>query len=334
MTVIIPIFIPHRGCPHRCVFCDQINISGTEQPLKPEELRDEVLRWHSYSRSDDFQLAFYGGSFTCLPGKLRRKYLEFGNKCIGEGLLSSLRCSTRPDGIDDEILKECTAYGMTVLELGVQSMDDRVLAASKRGHTSSRVKTATTLIRKYPLKLGIQQMVGLPKASLKSDLNSADDIIRLHPDFVRIYPTVVPENTELYQMYSAGIYRPLSLEEAVDMSAEIYKKYRRAGIPVIRIGLQADKSLDTSKNLKGPYHPSLGQMVKTKVLTDDFINHFKNIPKGGNYEIFCPESVLPNLVGQKGTGRKKVEKFLRGRVKFYPIQGDGDISVQVIDGKE
>lgn len=323
MKKIIPIFIPHLGCPHQCIFCDQRNISGQEYPIKGSELRKEILSWRAYSRKEnDFELAFYGGSFTCLPKKIRLDFLKNGKECIEEGLISSMRCSTRPDSISEEILLECKSYGLSTIELGVQSMDSEVLKISKRGHSPEDVIKSVKMIRDFGFTLGLQQMLGLPGSKESKDLRTTDSIISLSPDFVRIYPTIILEHTELYQMYLDKVYRPLSLEEAVDLCTKCLKKYIHEKIPVIRMGLQASESLEKAKVLIGPYHPSFGQMVKTKILIEEYLITIRDIPKGKEYEIFYPENNIQNLIGQKGYGKKKIENFLKGKVKFFPIKED------------
>ncbi|MDO5713227.1 MAG: radical SAM protein [Tissierellia bacterium] len=323
MKKIIPIFIPHFGCPHQCIFCDQRNISGHEYPIKGSDLKNEILKWRSYSKGvDDFELAFYGGSFTSLPKEIRLEFLKKGKECIKEGLISSMRCSTRPDSISKDILLECRSYGLSTIELGVQSMDSSVLSNAKRGHTPDDVIQSVRLIQDLGFTLGLQQMLGLPGSEESKELFTTDSIISLSPDFVRIYPTIILEHTELYQMYLDKVYRPLSLEEAVDLCGKCYKKYIKAKIPVIRMGLQASESLEQAEILIGPYHPSFGQMVKSKILIENYLLSLKDIPKGREYNIFYPKKDLQNLIGQKGYGKKKIENFLNGKVKFFPIEED------------
>ena len=261
---IIPIFIPHAGCPHQCVFCNQRAISG-QQVAAVEAAAQQIARWRQWVRpSIDNEAAFYGGSFTGLPMELQRQLLSLTDELLAEGVIGSVRLSTRPDYIDAARLDLLAEHGVHLVELGVQSMDDTVLAAAERGHTAAQVAEAMELLQQRGFKTGIQLMVGMPQQTFASVQKTAAQVIRLHPDIVRIYPLLVIKNTPLEKMYNAGQFTPLTLDETVEQSAYVYEKLTAAGIKVIRIGLQPDDELCAKGNIvAGPFHPSIGELVQS-----------------------------------------------------------------------
>ncbi|MBQ5637290.1 MAG: radical SAM protein [Selenomonadales bacterium] len=264
---IIPVFVPHYGCPHQCVFCNQHKITGSDAMMTAEYAKDiieEALSWQT--RSAEKEVAFYGGSFTAIPLEKQRELLSVVSPLYEDGIIHSVRLSTRPDAIDDVILENLQKHHVSTIELGVQSMDDAVLRASNRGHTSDDVRAAVKVIRRYPFMLGLQIMPGLPSEDMYSLLRTANAVRELAPDFVRIYPTVVIDDTPLADAYKCGKYTPLTLQEAVTRTAFLKLFFERAGIPVIRMGLQATAELDRDGTvLAGPYHPAFGELVEAEL---------------------------------------------------------------------
>lgn len=264
---IIPVFVPHYGCPHQCVFCNQKKITGVNVPMNAVQAKaiiDEALSWQTRAREKE--IAFYGGSFTAIPIAKQRELLSVATPLRRDGVIDGIRLSTRPDAIDGTILNLLQEHMVTTIELGVQSMDDAVLREANRGHSSSDVVRAVEQIRKYPFQLGVQIMPGLPNEDYHSLIRTAVAVRRLQPDFVRIYPTVVIDKTPLAEAYRAGTYRPLSLDEAVKRTAFLKLFLERAGIKVIRMGLQATEEMnDADTVLAGPYHPSFGELVEAEL---------------------------------------------------------------------
>lgn len=264
---IIPIFVPHYGCPHQCVFCNQKKITGVHTTMNEAQARsiiDEAFRWQT--RASEKEVAFYGGSFTAIPMEKQRELLKVVSPLRREGKVAALRLSTRPDAINEEILRSLEEHLVTTIELGVQSMDDAVLAQAERGHTAKDVIEAVAKIRKYSFRLGLQIMPGLPGEDVHSMIRTAIAIRALKPDFVRIYPTVVISDTPLAESYRKGEYRPLTLVEAVKRTAFLKLFFARAGIPVIRMGLQATEEMDTAGTvLAGPYHAAFGELVEAEL---------------------------------------------------------------------
>ncbi len=263
MPFVIPYFIPHQGCPHHCLFCNQRAISGkpSGRSRAVEEIGATIEQWLSYRRTGvKAQVAFYGGSFTCLDDKLQIAMLEAVKPWIAAGEVSGIRLSTRPDCIDDHCCEMLGRYGVETVELGVQSLDDRVLAAAGRGHTAGDCETAMRLLGGRGFRLGVQLMPGLPLENRASFRRTVKRAIAMEPSFVRIYPTVVVKDSELAELYESGGYRPLSLDMAVILTAWANRVFTEAGIGVVRMGLQHSASLEKSI-LAGPYHSAFGELV-------------------------------------------------------------------------
>lgn len=263
--MIIPIFVPHYGCPHDCVFCNQEKITGCKQSIDNDEISNHIKTYLSTmvkNKDTTIEIAFFGGSFTAIDGDVQEEFLKVAYGFVLEGKIDSIRLSTRPDAISKEVLDRLNKYGVKSIELGVQSMDIDVLKESERGHLTEHVIDASKMIKKAGFKLGLQMMIGLPSDTLEKSIKTANSIIELEPDFVRIYPTLVIKNTKLEQMYLEKTYSPLTLEEAVKWSAFAYRDFYRNNIPVIRVGLQPTSELeDGTTVVAGPYHPSFRQMV-------------------------------------------------------------------------
>lgn len=261
---VIGLFVPHAGCPHRCTFCDQTGITGRNCRVTPAEVRDAV-RIAVERHPDSFlQLAYFGGSFTAIPREDMLELLEAARPYVSDGTLTGIRISTRPDAIDDGILSCLRDYGVEAIELGAQSMDDRVLFLNRRGHDAESVRTASRLIREHGFELGLQMMTGLYGSTPEDDLRTAEELIALHPDTVRIYPTVTLEHTELARLYRSGDYVPPSLEETVSLGAELLLRFHEAHIPVIRFGLHSGGDVSCSC-VAGPYHPALRELCESRI---------------------------------------------------------------------
>ena len=260
-TSIIPVFIPHLGCPHRCVFCDQHTVTGQVEVPTGADTAQKIATY-TRKKGADYEVAFYGGSFTAVSATLQEELLQPAYEALQNGLVSAIRCSTRPACIDDAVLSRLKRYGVRTVELGVQSMDDRVLQAAKRGHTSDDVHRAVALLKKSGFTTGLQLMPGLPGEDWTSLTATTEAVCNLEPDFTRIYPVVVIANTELEDMYRSGHYEPLTIDEAVRRSAYMKELFLRHHIPCIRTGLQSTVDLDDGLQvLAGAYAPAMGDMV-------------------------------------------------------------------------
>ncbi len=301
---IIPIFIPHMGCPHQCIFCNQISITGCG-PLIPtsESLKNDIDRYLTYNalKKKPVQIAFYGGNFLGLGKEKIVFLLNTAAEYVVSGKVSGLRFSTRPDTINKQSLEMIKAFPVATVELGVQSMDDNVLAMSHRGHTALDTENAVCLLKENKYDIGLQMMVGLPGDNGQAALKTAEMIVSLSPDFVRIYPTVVLSGSPLYTAYRKGIYSPMDLELCVALVKKIYLIFKENNIKVIRMGLQASEELnDTAVVMAGPYHPAFGQLVLSEIFMDKALEKLeKNNNKGCSVAIRVHPSDISNMRGQK-----------------------------------
>lgn len=272
---IIPLFVPHKGCPHDCVFCNQKHITGREADLVDASFVEMEIEKYLETIPDKdrfLEVSFFGGSFTGLPMGEQESLLYPAKRALESGKIDAIRLSTRPDYIDDNILKLLKMYNVSIIELGVQSMDNEVLLKSNRGHTKEDVYKACSLIKNYGFTLGLQMMVGLPGDCEEKDLYTADEFIRIKPDMVRIYPALVIKDTYMEYMYRRGEYLPLSLDESVKICAGIYLKFEKESINIIRIGLQPTDNISPGKDLvAGPFHPAYRELVESRILNDMLI---------------------------------------------------------------
>lgn len=265
---IVPFFLAHVGCPHRCVFCNQYLIAETVFPPSPMEV-GEALKALLSSRSPEGnrrrQVAFYGGSFTRMPLDRQEAYLDVCRPYVRRGWVDSIRISTRPDQVSEGQLAFLAERSVGTVELGVQSLSDRVLQASRRGHTGKEAREAILRVRAMGLEAGAQIMVGLPEDTGRESLETVEELASLKPDFVRIYPLLVLRQTELADWLRRGAYTPLGLEEAVSLCACMLEEFERASIPVIRVGLQEQEGMggEGGDVMAGPYHPAFGHLVRS-----------------------------------------------------------------------
>jgi len=259
--LIIPIFIPHEGCPHQCLFCNQTDITGQSGLPTLPEVRETISHYLSTWRGAGIrEVAFYGGSFTGLKETLQREYLATASAFIQRGEIDALRLSTRPDYITLEKVALLKGYGVKTVELGVQSMDDGVLSLSGRGHSAGDTVQAVEILRGVGLTVGLQMMPGLPGDTRETIIATARKVISLTPDFVRVYPTLVIRETPLESLYQRGDYRPWPLDAMVEVCREVMNLFDEAAIPVVRVGLQPTTDLKESI-VAGPYHPSFRQLL-------------------------------------------------------------------------
>lgn len=300
--VNIPIFIPHLGCPNACVFCNQRTISGVSE-FKADSVRDEIDKALSTVTPDcECEIAFFGGSFTGIDRSLMTELLEIANSYIKAEKVSSVRCSTRPDYIDSEVIEILKSYGVKTVELGFQSISERVLQKTKRGHTASDEINAARLITESGLKLVGQMMIGLPESTEEDEIKTAEFIINAGATGARIYPTVVFRDTELCKMAISGEYKPLTTDEAVRRSSSVFEKFFEAGVDVIRIGLQSSENLsDEAHVFAGASHSALGELVLNefyyKRIKKAILN--ENIPPHSALAVEVPKGDVSKAVGQK-----------------------------------
>ena len=265
---IIPIFVPHLGCPNDCVFCNQNRISGKSVNPDINQLYKDVEEYASTidrGGNPSVELAFFGGSFTGIQREIQDEYLRMGKFFLDQGKVDSIRVSTRPDYITEDILDNLDKHGVKTIELGVQSLCDEVLESSNRGHSVADVFHAAHMIKNRGFILGFQLMPGLPGDNEMIFKETVDQTISIKPDIVRIYPTLVIKETKLCHMYFEGEYEPLSIEDAIEYSLYAFEKFNESGINVIRIGLQPSDNISKEKDVvAGPFHPSFRELVESE----------------------------------------------------------------------
>lgn len=270
--MIIPVFLMNRGCPHRCLFCNERLTAGDHPERVTKAAFAETIRTHLESaprRGGPVQIAFYGGTFTGMERKEQRRLLDMAAPFLREGAVDGIRISTRPDGIDPETLGLLRAAGVTTVEVGAQSLDDGVLMASRRGHTETDTLRTLKLLKVKGFETGIHLMVGLPGDDPDRFAKTIRKTIGLRPDMVRIHPTLVLRETELARAFQQGAYHPLTLPEATDLCKDALKALTAAGIPVIRLGLQTTRGLEEPGAIvAGPFHPAFRSLVETALLRE------------------------------------------------------------------
>ena len=336
---IIPIFVPHLGCPNDC---NQKSISGQTKKMTVEEMKN-IIEKHlkSFKGSNDNvykEIAFFGGSFTGIDVEEQNKLLEVAYEYIKDKKIDSIRISTRPDYIDKDTLKRLKKMGVKTIELGVQSTNDYILQKSKRGHTFEDVKKASKLIRFYGFTLGVQMMVGLPDSTGLDEVNTAKDLIKLKPKIVRIYPVLVIKGTQLEKDYKLGDYDPLSLTQAIMRCKEVATLFNENKIKIIRIGLQntdeiTDPNNENSEVVAGPYHPAFRQLIEGALWYDAITEKIKKFnTKVKQVEIRANPDDVNNIIGHKKENVLKLKSTYDVDVMIKPDEniknGKFEISIQ------
>ena len=304
---VIPVFVPHLGCPNDCIFCNQKSISGQKKNITKEEAKKTIEYYLDNIKDRDAskEIAFFGGSFTGIDNRIQEELLQLAYEYIKSGQVESIRISTRPDYINKEILKKLKKYKVKTIELGVQSANDYILGRSNRGHTFEDVKKASKLIRRYGFKLGHQMMIGLPESTQIDEINTAKALIKLKPSMIRIYPVLVVKGTKLEKEYNEGIYEPLPLAQAIETSKILVRMFTDKKIDVIRVGLQNTDEISDPENaaseiVAGPFHPAFRQLVESSMWYDAIVNKIKKLNvKVKEVEVTVNPIDVNNVIGHK-----------------------------------
>jgi histone acetyltransferase (RNA polymerase elongator complex component) len=323
--LIVPVFIPHQGCPFQCIYCRQDKIAGrTTEPVSPDYIKqilDTAIRSGKFTSAGRKEVAFYGGTFANLPEARMRLMLEAVAPYLKDGLFTSIRVSTRPDSIDEGRLELMKSYGVLTVELGVQSMDDNVLMLSKRGHSSSDVVKAVTLLKQSDFNVGIQLMPGLPGDTESTFINTIEKVLRLKPQMARLYPAIVIRETELASVFQAGGYSPLRLDEAIKICSAACERLEDQGIPVIRIGLMSSPSLTAEGEiLAGPWHSAFGFLVRSYIHQKKIEPFLTGLRGHTDIGIRAPSREIPLVRGYKNEGVSRMEETLG--IKIIYIKPD------------
>lgn len=325
--------MPHFGCPHDCVFCNQKKITGLSTNISQENVK-EIIDSHlrTFKENSFIEVAFYGGSFTAIDMPTQELLLSVAYNYKQRGMINKIRLSTRPDAINEEILSLLKRYQVDIIELGVQSLDPQVLILSERGHLREDVFNASRLIKLWGFTLGLQMMLGLPGDNEDKALRTAREIISIKPEILRIYPTLIIKNTQLENMYNRGDYIPISIEDAVRISGKVLMKCIIEDINVIRIGLQPTENIQLGKDVvAGPFHPSFRQLVETWVyneILNTFFEERRDALKGKLLTIRTSNKILSALVGQHGSNKNEI--ITRYNLKGFKIYGSNKIDNSII----
>lgn len=342
---IIPIFVPHLGCPNDCIFCNQRKISGELKNVTENDVRDTIEFYLSNFKESNanIEVAFYGGSFTGIDVEHQNKLLQAAYDYIKEKKVHSIRISTRPDYIDKETLKRLRKYKVKTIELGVQSTNNYILDRCKRGHTFEDVVKASKLIKRFRMKLGHQMMLGLPDSTELDDINTAKDLIKLKPNMVRIYPVLVIKGTELEKEYKENKYDPLTVEQAVDRCKELCYLFGKKKIDVIRIGLQNTDTICSPTNqgsevVAGPYHETFRQLVESSIYYDTIVDKIKKFnTRVKEVEVTVNPQNVNNVVGYKRENILKLKEMydvdvvVKQDIKYSQQKIDVKISKRFVD---
>ena len=314
---IIPVFVPHWGCPHACVFCNQRSITGQRKNATAEDVQQAIMTAAAFlPKGEKRQLAFYGGSFTAIPAADQEALLGAAQPYLKRGEISSIRLSTRPDAIDGETLARLNRFDVETIELGAQSMDEEVLRLSGRGHTAEDVERASRLIREAGFSLVLQMMTGLPGDTLEKDMETARRLIACRPDGVRIYPTVIVRGTALYEQWRAGLYREHTVEDAVAVCARLLPMFEQAGIDVLRVGLNPTEELSGGEAAGGAYHPALGELVRSRIYRNRAEELLIGTEPGNRVTLTVGRGKTSQMTGQH---RKNLD-YLRERFALREIK--------------
>ena len=331
---IIPVFVPHLGCPNDCVFCNQRRISGAQEPAGVENVKNAIESAAALPRNGaKRQLAFYGGSFTAIPSCQQEALLGAAKEYLDRGEIDAIRLSTRPDAIDGAVLARLKRYGVETIELGAQSLCDEILLLSGRGHTAEDVVSASKQIKAAGFRLILQMMTGLPGDSVERTVDTAKKIIALHTDGVRIYPTVIVRDTSLYDLWQAGEYKEHTVADAVEYCAAIVPLFEAAGIPIIRLGLNPTDELSGGAAAGGAYHPALGELVKSRLMLDKMRAVLNGVPAGSRVTLGVNKSRVSQAVGQhRGNVSRLTAEFGLKELKIRGIDAENDeISIVSIE---
>ncbi|HFL2525466.1 TPA: elongator complex protein 3 [Clostridioides difficile] len=332
---IIPIFVPHKGCPHDCIFCNQKKITGVSTDVTSEDARNIIEEClETIDKDADVEIAFFGGSFTAIDIDIQKSLLSVAKEYVEKGLVKDIRMSTRPDCIDEDILSMLKEYKTSIIELGVQSLDEKVLLDSIRGHQSEIVYKSSKMIKNSGIKLGLQMMIGLPADTEEKCIFTAKKFVELKPDCVRVYPTLVVKDTGLEKLMEQNKYNPFTLEKSVNIVKKVLVLFYVNNINVIRVGLQATDDIQIGKAvLAGPYHPAFRELVEADMIKDylEFvILQNKNIKQ---MLVKSNKKNISKIIGNKKTNVKYMEEKFGVLLKTQESDLDINQLEIVLDGK-
>ena len=326
----IPVFLPELACPFRCVYCNQFSITGKQKLPDIQDVKNVIERHlESFKEKDRFvEVAFFGGNFTGLPEKMQDDFLKIVQPYLEKGVINGIRCSTRPDYIDEKRVRILKNFGMRNIELGAQTTNDGILRKCGRGHSFKDIENASQIIVNEGVTLSLQMMLGLPFDTFDDDFQTAKDIVRLGAKETRIYPCIVVKDTELERLYRNGEYTPLNINEAAEQAATLYEYFTENDVKVLRLGLHTSEDLNGDAFVAGPYHKNFAEMVFSRLWGRKFD---KMDVKSDKIVIEVPENELNHAIGYKGENKRKLQeryKHVVFKPSFRPTEGSGEISVE------
>lgn len=323
----VALFVPHKGCPHQCTFCNQKSISGETKSITADDVHSAVIEAEKNHSVENAEIAFFGGSFTAIPRDYMLELLRAAESHIDGNKFKGIRISTRPDAIDRDVCEILKKYKVTAVELGAQSMNDKVLALNKRGHSVKDIENAMALLKEYGFETGLQMMTGLYGSDENESIETAKAIIKLRPDTVRIYPTVVIENTELAFLYKSGEYKAQSVSEAADICAKLILMFEKENIKIIRVGLHSGGGVDEGY-VAGAFHPAFREICESRIYLNEIKKQLSN--KTGSYIVYVPKGATSQAVGQKKENLLKL-KALGYNCKIKELESLSKYQVLVKD---
>lgn len=326
---IIPIFVPHRGCPHDCIFCNQKKITGVSTEVTSEDVRNIIEEYlPTIDKDASVEVAFFGGSFTAIDEDIQNDLLEVAKEYVEKGLIQDIRMSTRPDCISEDILNRLKEYKVSIIELGVQSMDKNVLIDSVRGHDTEEVIKSAKLIKESGIKLGLQMMVGLPSDTEEKCIATARKFIELKPDCVRIYPTLVVKDTGLEVLLNKGEYKPFTLEQSIQIVKKLLALFYVNNTNVIRVGLQATEDIQVGKAVvDGPHHPAFRELAESEMIKDYLIYIAKKYNIEKDITVKTNKKNVSKIIGNK----KSNSNYMKNELKINLKTKEEDIDINDLE---
>ena len=308
----LPFFLPHAGCTYRCSFCDQKSIASQSIMPTAEDVEKSISEYTDHLTPDEkIQIGFFGGSFTGLDYEVQHAYLHAAMR--HEDHLLGIRISTRPDMLDDKTLELLQKHQVRTVELGAQSLNNQVLRKNLRGHSAEDVIQGVASLKRWGFRVGIQTLPGLPLDTFENTIRTAEEVIQLEPDEVRIYPAVVFKRTLLAKWYLEGSYEPLTLNEAIEWCRCLEDKYETAKIPVIKMGLHASDTISGDEGVvAGPWHPAFRELVddasmlnRVCIILDRFLADTETAQC--HLKLLVPNELWNRVVGHKKENLKRLQ---------------------------
>ena len=292
VTVVTVLTKPYP-CPGKCIFCPtDVRMPKSYLPDEPGAMRGLHHKFDPYDQvaarlealqavghpTDKIELLVLGGTWSAYPKDYQEWFIlrcfDALNGVDNERLVEAQkfnetadhRCvglviETRPDHIDLEELAWLRYLGVTKVQVGVQSLNNRILELNKRGHTIEETQRAVSLLRAAGFKIVVHWMPNLYGATISSDQQDFYGLWdKLCPDELKIYPNQLLANAELYAYWLRGDYRPYTTEELVDLIASI-----KIGIPRYCRVNRVIRDIPSTNVVEGNKRTSLRQDIQMEM---------------------------------------------------------------------